>query len=236
MNKIKGIYSGLIMAIGLAIIIIFLYLTRGKNNALRARRSCKIWFPLCGFKLEKIGEFDTSATLIIMNHQSLTDIMCLEAYHPQNICWVAKKELGEIPFYGYALRGPEMILIDREDKKGLSFLLKSAEEKISQKRPLVIFPEGTRSKGDADFLPFKVGAKILAERLKLKIQPIVVIHTKKLFNTTPIESLTNHARMVLLPAFHIGDAGWEKNWYETLQEVMHTTYLQHYREMEKQGE
>lgn len=231
MNKLKGIYAGLVMAIGLAIIIIFLYFTRKKNNAFNARRSCKIWFPLCGFKLEKIGEFDHSATLIILNHQSLTDIMCLEAYHPQNICWVAKKELGKIPFYGYALRGPEMILIDREDKRGLAFLLKSAQEKLEQKRPLVIFPEGTRSKGNENFLPFKMGAKILAEKFHLKIQPIVLIHTKKLFNTSPVESLTNNARMVILPAFHPDE--WGDEWYERLEKTMHATYLKHYSEMER---
>ena len=218
------------MAIGLAVIIIFLFLTRKNNNALNARRACKIWFPLCGLKLEKVGDFDTSAQLIIMNHQSLTDIMCLEAYHPQNICWIAKKELGEIPFYGQALKLPEMILIDREDKKGLAFLLRSVKEKLSQKRPIVIFPEGTRSKGDENFLSFKTGAKLLAEKFNLKIQPIVVIHTKKLFNTSPIESKTSKARMVLMESF----MPESENWYEDLQERMHQTYLKHYYELESQ--
>lgn len=210
MNKIKAIYATLVMGIGLAIIIFFIFLTQKKDNALKARRACKIWFPLCGFTLQKIGEFDTSATLLILNHQSLTDIMCLEAYHPQNICWVAKKQLGEIPFYGYALRGPEMILLDREDKKGLSFLLKAAKEKIAQNRPLVIFPEGTRGEGLREFLPFKVGAKILAEKFHLKVQPIVLINTKKLYHTSPLLTSTNTARMVLLPAF-TPDA--QSNWY-----------------------
>ncbi len=229
MNKLRGLYAGIIMAVGLAIIIVFLYLLKKKNNALAARRSCRIWFPLCGFRLERMGQFDESATLIVMNHQSLTDIMCLEAYHPQNICWIAKKELGEIPFYGYALKGPEMILIDREDKKGLAFLLKSAKEKIDQKRPLVIFPEGTRSKGDENFLAFKMGAKILAEKFDLKIQPIVVVHTKKLFNTSPLESSSNRARMVILPAFK----PQSPTWYEDLESLMHSTYLAHYYEMQE---
>ncbi len=228
MRKIKAWYATILMAIGLAVIIIFIFLTKKNNNALKARRACKIWFPLCGFKLEQIGTFDTSATLLILNHQSLTDIMCLEAYHPQNICWVAKKQLGEIPFYGYALRGPEMILLDREDKKGLSFLLKNAKEKIEQKRPLVIFPEGTRGKGLEDFLPFKIGAKFLAEKFQLKIQPIVLINTKRLYNTAPFETSTNKARMVLLPAF-TPDA--QSNWYEELQTQMHAVYLQHYKEL-----
>lgn len=229
MKKLKAIYATLLMALGLAIIMFFIFLTKNKNNALKARRSCKIWFPLCGFKLEKVGDFDTSATLIIMNHQSLTDIMCLEAYHPQNICWVAKKQLGSVPFYGYALRGPEMILIDREDKKGLSFLLKSVKEKLEQKRPIVIFPEGTRSRGDEKFLPFKPGAKILAEKFNLKIQPIVLVNTRKLYNTSPLSTQTNTARMICLDSFTINPQ--DPDWYANLEKLMHQTYIKHYNEL-----
>lgn len=231
MKKLKAIYATLLMGVGLALIMPLIFLMRKKDNAFIVRRFCRVWFPLCGFKLEQIGKFDTSATLIIMNHQSLTDIMCLEAYHPQNICWVAKKQLGEIPFYGYALRGPEMILIDREDKKGLSFLLKSAQEKIAQNRPIVIFPEGTRSRGLEQFLPFKAGAKMLAEKFHLKIQPIVLINTKKLYNTMPVETRTNRARMVLLPAF---TPEAKSNWYEELEKNMQAVYLEHYRELNAQ--
>ncbi|MCE3039754.1 1-acylglycerol-3-phosphate O-acyltransferase [Helicobacter anatolicus] len=229
MKKLKAIYATLLMALGLAIIMFFIFLTRNKDNALKARRACKIWFPLCGFKLQKIGDFDTSATLIVMNHQSLTDIMCLEAYHPQNICWIAKKQLGDVPFYGYALRGPEMILIDREDKKGLTFLLKSVKEKLQQKRPVVIFPEGTRSKGDEDFLPFKLGAKILAEKFQLKIQPIVLVNTRKLYNTSPFETKSNTARMICLESF-MPDIN-NPHWYEELQNTMHEVYLKNYQEL-----
>lgn len=228
MKKIKAIYAGLLIALGLAIILFFIFLTRKKDNALKARRSCRIWFNLCQFKLEKIGEWDEEARLIIMNHQSMTDILCLEAYHPQNICWIAKKQLGNIPFYGYALRGTEMILIDREDKKGLAILLKSTKQKLLENRPIVIFPEGTRGPGKKDFLPFKSGAKILAEKFNLKIQPIVLVHTKKLFNTTPLETLSNTARMIILPSFLPSCS----NWYEELQKMMQEVYLKHYKDME----
>ncbi|PAF49951.1 1-acyl-sn-glycerol-3-phosphate acyltransferase [Helicobacter sp. 12S02232-10] len=227
-SKLRAIYATLVIAIGLALIVCFIFFTKKKNNARHYRKWCRFFFSLTGLKLEKIGEFDQSASLVVMNHQSLSDIICLEGFHPSNICWVAKKELGEIPFYGYALRGPEMILIDREDKKGLALLLKQAKEKIEQSRPLVIFPEGTRSRGKEDFLPFKPGAKLLAEKLNLKIQPIVLINTRKIYNTKPLESPNTIARMVLLEAFEpeIGT-----DWYEHLESQMHKIYLKHYKEL-----
>ncbi|PAF48522.1 1-acyl-sn-glycerol-3-phosphate acyltransferase [Helicobacter sp. 12S02634-8] len=227
-GKIRAIYMTLLIGVGLACIICAIFFEKGKQNARHCRRWCRFFFALSGLKLQKIGEFDTTATMIVMNHQSLSDIICLEAFHPRNICWVAKKELGDIPFYGYALKGPEMILIDREDKKGLAFLLKHAKEKLEQSRPLVIFPEGTRSKGGENFLPFKPGAKLLAEKFHLKIQPIVLINTRKIYNTKPLQSTQNTARMVLLEAFEPKEG---TDWYEQLQSQMHQIYLKHYHEL-----
>ena len=98
-----------------------------------------------------------------------------------------------------------MILIDRDDKRGLASLLKATKQKLSQNRPIVIFPEGTRSKGKERFLPFKPGAKIIAEKFRLKIQPIVLINTRRIYNSSPIEATSNVARMVLLKPFYVDE-------------------------------
>ncbi|BEG58002.1 1-acyl-sn-glycerol-3-phosphate acyltransferase PlsC [Helicobacter sp. NHP21005] len=227
-NKIRGIYALLVVGLGLGFIILMNFLTRKHNNSRQTRKWCRSFFTLMGSPLEKVGEFDLSANLIVLNHQSIIDIICLEAYHPRNICWVAKKELGDIPYYGYALKTPEMILIDREDRRGLASLLKIAKEKLEQDRPLVIFPEGTRSRGLEKFLPFKPGAKVLAEKLHLKIQPIVLLNTRRIFNTKPIESHATHLRMVLLEAF---EPDLNTDWYKDLEERMQAEYSKHYKEL-----
>lgn len=227
-NKLKGIYESLVIAIGLGAIIFFIFFWKREHNARRVRKYCRLFFPVCGVKLQKIGEFDLSAKLIVMNHQSYVDIIALEGYHPKNICWVAKKELGEIPYYGHALKGPQMILIDREDKKGLVFLLKEAKERLAQDRPLIIFPEGTRSRGGEKFLPFRSGAKLLAEKFNLKIQPIVLINSRKVYNTSPVESTSDTMRMVILDSF-VPEVGTD--WYEKLESYMQEVYLEHYREL-----
>lgn len=229
LSKLKGIYVELIIALGLGFIILGILFTKHKKNGRYFRKFCRFFFPVCGIKIEKIGEFDLNATLIVMNHQSYSDIIFLEGLHPCNICWVAKKELGEIPFYGHALKGPQMILIDREDKRGLAFLLKEAKERLEQNRPLVIFPEGTRSVGRENFLPFKPGAKILAEKFKLRVQPIVLINTRKIFNLNPVESSSNFMRAVVLPSF---EPEYGTDWYEQLENQMQEVYLQHYKELD----
>lgn len=218
-NKLKGIYELILIGIGLAIILVFIYIHRKTNNARSSRMACRTFFTLAGIRLEQVGDFDESADLIIMNHQSVADILCLEGYHPRNICWIAKKQLGEMPFYGYALTGPEMILIDREDKKGFAILLKTIKEKLAQNRPIVIFPEGTRSRGKEKLLPFKQGAKFIAEKFNLKIQPIVLINTRRIFNTSPLEATSNRARMVLLESFCAGEIPKDKVFYKPSSET-----------------
>lgn len=227
-SKFRGILTTLSIAIGLAIIMFFMRFVFRKNNSRFARTWCRVFFPLNRFKIEIFGAFDESATILMLNHQSVVDIIFLEALHPQNICWVAKKQLGEIPFYGYALTGPEMILIDREDKASLIYLLKEAKKKLEEGRPLVIFPEGTRCKDESKFLPFKSGAKVLAEKFNLKVQPIVLVNSSKLYNTSPFETKGNEARIVALEAF---TPEKESDWYERMEQQMQEVYQKHYREL-----
>lgn len=227
--KIRAIVATLSIAIYLPFIIVQIYLTRGRNNGRWARRQCRWFFSLNGLGVERIGEYDKDAQLFVMNHQSVTDIIYFEAYHPSNLCWVAKKQLGEIPLYGHALKAPDMILIDREDKKSIVYLIKEAKRHLEENRPIAIFPEGTRSKGEEKFLPFKSGAKILASKLKLRIQPAVLINTRKLYNSSPISIQSNKARVVLMEAF-TPDFD-DEQWYEKLQEQMHEVYLKHYNEL-----
>ncbi|TLD95148.1 1-acylglycerol-3-phosphate O-acyltransferase [Helicobacter jaachi] len=227
--KIRAVIATLSIAFYLPIIIAQIYLTRGHSNGRWARKQCRWFFSFNRLHVERIGEYDKDAQLLVINHQSVTDIIYFEAFHPANICWVAKKQLGEIPLYGHALKGPDMILIDREDKNGIVFLLKEAKKALANHRLIAIFPEGTRSKGGEKFLPFKAGAKILASKLNLRIQPAVLINTRKLYNSSPMEIKTDKARVVLMEAYTPDFS--DEHWYEKLQNSMHEVYLKHYHEL-----
>lgn len=228
-SKIKGLIATLSIAIGLAIIMIFMKFSEKKNNARFARTWCRIFFPFNRFELEIFGAFDEEADLLMLNHQSAVDIIFLEGLHPRNLCWIAKKQLGEIPFYGYALKGPKMILIDREDRASLIYIFKEAKAALSQGRPLVIFPEGTRCKDESQFLPFKNGAKMIAEKLKLRVQPIVLVNSSRIYNSSPMESRGNRARIVALKSFIPSEVG--EDWYERLEVQMQEVYHKHFNEL-----
>lgn len=228
-SKIKGLIATLSIAIGLAIIMFFMKFSEKKNNSRFARTWCRIFFPFNRFELEIFGAFDEEADLLMLNHQSAVDIIFLEGLHPRNLCWIAKKQLGEIPFYGYALKGPKMILIDREDRASLIYIFKEAKTALSQGRPLVIFPEGTRCKDEGQFLPFKNGAKMIAEKLKLRVQPIVLVNSSRIYNSSPIESRGSKARIVALKSFIPSEVG--EDWYERLEVQMQEVYHKHFNEL-----
>ena len=223
-NKIRALWAVISTSIILVVIIIFMYIFRPINRTIR--KSSKVFFWINGISVEKIGEFDKSAQILILNHQGIIDICYFEAYYPWDICWIAKKELGDIFLYGHLLKAPRMIFVDRENKKSLIHLLRESKKKLDEGRILAIFPEGTRSKGGRDLLPFKDGAKMLIEKYKLKIQPMVVINTRKLFDASTIEINANKARVVCLDSY-TPDFN-NPNWYKELRDKMEQVYQEHY--------
>ena len=226
-KKIRGFFAAASILICMPLIVLAMLIF--PNHKRICRKTCRFFFPANRLKIERIGEFDQSAQILVLNHQSVVDITYIEGYYPWDVCWVAKKELGEIPLYGHALKVPKMILIDRESKKSLVLLLKEAKDRLENGRILAIFPEGTRSEGGREFLPFKDGAKILIEKYRLKLQPIVLVNTRKLFNSKSLEVSATTARAVCLPAY-TPDFD-DQEWYAKLKTAMQETYAKHYDEL-----
>lgn len=213
--RIRAIYALLIMALVLAVCILLCYLVKQKNSHLR-NKSARLILALWGAKIKQVGKPNLDAMMVIANHQSLTDILVIESIYPKDLCWVAKKELFDMPFFGHILKAPEMISIDREDKKGLIKLLQEAKDRLDKGRVLAIFPEGTRSSKDK-LLPFKPGAKVIADKYSLVVQPIVLVGCRKIFDS---KNLTHNFGTIKVIYLDPIVAKSEENWLEELREKM----------------
>jgi len=174
---------------------------------------------LLGITLEIKGEVDESADMVIINHQSLLDIIIFEYLHPRDLAWVAKKEIANIPWFGHILKAPDMIIVERESKSSLIKLIKETKDKLSKNRPIAIFPEGTRSNG-IEMRKFKAGAKMIANKHKLTVQPIVLIGTRDILDSKNLKQRSGVVKVIYLPSIK---ADKTTNWYEETEELMKET-------------
>lgn len=173
------------------------------------------------FHVETIGEEDPEAQMFLMNHQSDLDIAVMETISNRDLAWVAKKELFDVPFFGLALRLPKNIAVHRESKTALVKLLKDAKKKIDQHKVITMFPEGTRST-KSKMLPFKSGAKIVADKYNLRVQPVVLIQTSKYYNIKKFHYQPGIIKAIFLDSF-IADEH-DENWLKDLREKMQKVY------------
>lgn len=112
------------------------------------------------------------------NHTSALDILALFVALPDNLRWIAKKELFEIPVFGYTIRRVGYIPIDRSDSKAALKSLGRAVTRIKDGASVVIFPEGTRTT-DGALLPFKPGGLAMAIRARRPVVPVAIAGASK---------------------------------------------------------
>lgn len=168
-------------------------------------------------RVEFIGELNPAATMIMMNHQSMLDIIALEALYPKNLAWIAKKEIKELPVFKQTMIKPQLLCVDRKNPRSLITLLKEAKERLAQGRPLAIFPDGTRSKTDK-ILKFQVGAKVLAEKLNLKVQPLLIIDSARLLDSKEFTLSSGVLKIVCFDLIDTSEDGWLEKTHEKMQE------------------
>ena len=107
-------------------------------------------------------------------HQSLLETFILQAPLQYPI-FILKRELLKIPLFGWYLKkiGSIDIIRDTTTKDNLNFFDKIKNNIESSKRPLLIFPQGTRIKF-GERLPFKKGAGRIYEALNLPCIPVAL--------------------------------------------------------------
>lgn len=121
-------------------------------------KTLRIWmrgfFWICehivGIYVKIIGEEKllVKPAIIAAKHQSAWETIVFHHFLPDPSI-VLKQELLWIPLFGWYLKKLGMVPLSRSKRRGaqdLKNLLKEAEQAVAQGRPVLIFPEGTRSK------------------------------------------------------------------------------------------
>ena len=167
------------------------------------------------------GEEDPAAQMFLINHQSDLDIAIMETVSKKDLSWVAKKELFNVPFFGLAMSMPEDIPIERQSKSSLVRLIKNAKDRLNKGRVITIFPEGTRSR-NGKMLPFKSGAKVVADKYKLRVQPVVLVATASCYDIKKFYYMPKDITVVFMDSF-VADKD-DENWLNDLRNKMQKVY------------
>jgi len=128
---------------------------------------------LLGIRSEVEGVIPPGPHLIAVKHQSMYET--LEMVRITNLpVVVLKKELADIPLFGFLTRRYGVIPVERSaGAKALRTLVSEGEAAIATGRPVIIFPEGTRVRvGETPEL--KSGFAALYRALGLPVVPIAV--------------------------------------------------------------
>ncbi len=218
-SKLRAVFTAAQFVLTVSIVIILMYIFNSKNHIIR-HYWARMQLVLMGVKLEVKGELDKSCEVLMLNHQSILDIVLFEALDNRNLAWVAKKEIAKIPWFGRILHAPQMIVVERENKTSLVKLLRDAKDRFHKGRPIAIFPEGTRSDGKT-LRKFKAGARMIAETNHMKVQPILIIGSRDIFDSQNFEQKSGTVKIVYLPAVK---AEKKTSWYSDLEEQMRQTF------------
>ena len=165
-----------------------------------------------GLSYELKGTLDPDTDLIIANHQSMMDIFLLESFVGPEIRFVGRKGIMDVWPVGLVVDAVGHITIDRDDRRAGVKLLKEVREKKG--KVVVIFPEGTRSV-DGEIQAFEPGAKMVAEKLGLKVQPVVIKALSDYYNEGTKVSRKGKIHIEILPPVKL-----EEGWLEKTREAM----------------
>ena len=154
---------------------------------------------------ENLKRFDKY--FIASAHQSMFETFALQTVISGPI-FILKKGLMKIPFFGWCLKkiGAVAIVRDTATKENLNFFDKILDQTNKSKRPLLIFPQGTRVKiGERQ--PFKKGAGRIYEALDLPCVP-VALNTGKVW---PKNSFIKHNHDIKISFLEPIEPGKDKN-------------------------
>jgi 1-acyl-sn-glycerol-3-phosphate acyltransferase len=84
--------------------------------------------------------------VLLSKHQSAWETIAFPALMPKPLCYVFKRELLYIPFFGWALGLLKMVHIDRKQgKDAFVSVIRQGRERLADGSWVIMFPEGTRT-------------------------------------------------------------------------------------------
>ena len=135
---------------------------------------------ICGVRWRIVGADNLQAAdrggavILLPKHQSTWETFALPLLMPRPLCYVFKRELLMIPFFGWAMGRLDMIHIDRSKRtEAWSRVAEQGRRFMAQGNWIIMFPEGTRTPRGSQGI-YKSGGPRLAVSTGTPVLPIAV--------------------------------------------------------------
>lgn len=124
--------------------------------------------------MENLPVGDTTPAILLVKHQSTYETFLMPTIMPHPLAYVFKKELLQIPFFGWAIGRLDMIHIDRRLRaQAFNKVVSQGKELLARGIWIIMFPEGTRiARGQVG--AYKSGGTRLAIETGAPVIPIAV--------------------------------------------------------------
>jgi 1-acyl-sn-glycerol-3-phosphate acyltransferase len=114
------------------------------------------------------GEKFEKPAVIISNHQSHLDLMCIMRLTPKIII-LTNEWVWNSPFYGRLIKYADFFPVS----SGMESMLPQLADRIANGYSIVVFPEGTRSES-CEIKRFHIGAFVLAQQLNVDVVQVML--------------------------------------------------------------
>lgn len=187
-------------------------------------RWAKFVMKLAGAKITVIGEENlpkNQTVLFVANHQSNFDIPLLMSSINVPKGFIAKKELEKWPMISTWMKYIKCIFMDRSNLRKSAEAIVEGTKLLKNGYSMVIFPEGTRSKG-GHLGEFKAGSFKLATKSKCPIVPVTIDGTYKLLEANNNWIKGADVRLVIHPAIDVTSLSKEEtdNLHNTVSSII----------------
>ncbi|WP_414048144.1 lysophospholipid acyltransferase family protein [Macrococcus equi] len=157
-----------------------------------------------GVKVNVYGEedFPSGGVLFVSNHEGNFDIPVLIYAINKPFGFVSKIEVKKIPFLHKWMDILNCIYLDRTDRRSSIQMIRDGVASLKAGHSIMIFPEGTRSKGKG-MADFKAGSFKLAKSAGVPIVPVAVKGTSNIMEKFDSKKIVpGTVDVSILPAVH----------------------------------
>lgn len=104
------------------------------------------WLTGIRYRVEGYENLPDGPAVLLPKHQSAWETIALPALMPKPLCYVFKRELLYVPFFGWALGMLHMVHINRKDgKNAFDSVIRQGRKRMAEGAWVIMFPEGTRT-------------------------------------------------------------------------------------------